>query len=88
MPYKYQCKFQADWLHESSPFKNWLAKGKTDYDAWSKLCKKNVNISTMGVGSLRSHAKSVKHMQLVKERDNWLGLLQMFHRVLGMQKYI
>lgn len=78
MPFKYQCKFQKEWLHESSPFTNWLERGKTDCDAWCKLCKKSINISTMGVGSLKSHTKSGKHIKVVKERDTCIGLPHFF----------
>ena len=59
--------FQESWL-DSTKYKSWLAQVPSDKNiARCFLCKKNTNVSIMGVIALESHAAGKKHTNLVEE---------------------
>lgn len=55
---KNKCKFNLEWMKTY----NWIrAVPNNEFSACCLLCNSNIDISSMGVSSLKSHAKSVKH---------------------------
>lgn len=64
-----KCKFQQKWLEEEQ-FKSWLkpVDGQPGF-AFCTVCKKNVQLCTMGVNALKSHMQSEKHKSAFKGRQ-------------------
>ena len=48
-------------------FSQWIIKDNNAQRAGCKLCRKVIDISTMGTSGLRSHMRSEKHKLLVKQ---------------------
>ena len=63
--------FQKTWL-ENPKYKLWLAVVPSDEKiARCILCKKDINVSVMGVSALEFHAAGKKHKSLIKERKQY-----------------
>ena len=63
--------FQKTWL-ENPIYKLWLAMVPSDEKtARCILCKKDINVSVMGVSALEFHATGKKHKSLIKERKQY-----------------
>lgn len=60
-----KCKFSDTWL-EKSEFSTWLKSVANVFEAYCILCKKAIKLGTLGVRALESHAKSDKHLTVVK----------------------
>lgn len=61
-----KCTFNELWL-EDGAFSSWLKPvANNRYQAYCTLCKKALELSSLGIKSLRSHAKSEKHKVAVK----------------------
>ncbi len=61
-----KCTFNGLWL-EDGAFCSWLKPVPNNrYQACCKLCKKALELSSLGIKSLQSHAKSEKHKVAVK----------------------
>ena len=45
-------------------YSRWIAKGSTPHVARCVLCSKDIDISTMAEGALRSHSRGTKHSNL------------------------
>ena len=57
---------------ENPKYKLWLALVPSDEKtARCILCKKDINVSAMGVSALESHATGKKHKSLMKERKQY-----------------
>ena len=66
-----KASFQEKWL-DNIKYKTWLAQAPSDKNtARCILCKKDINISTMGVSALESHAAGKRHTDLLNERKNY-----------------
>ena len=50
-------------------YKLWLTKRKNDNCAKRILCSKEIDLSTLGVNALDSHAKSKKRCDIAKNRS-------------------
>lgn len=61
-----KCKFNEAWMDNIS-FHHWL-KTVVDniFEAFCTVCKKRIQLRTMGVKALDSHTKSTKHMKYVQ----------------------
>ena len=63
--------FQETWL-DNIKYKIWLAQAPSDKNtARCILCKKDINISIMGVSALESHAAGKRHTDLLNERKKY-----------------
>lgn len=60
MSKNFKTYFQASWL-QSEKFSSWLKATTDPTKAHCVLCRKDFNLSTMGIGALHSHATSAKH---------------------------
>ncbi len=61
-----KCTFNELWL-EDGAFSYWLKPvANNRYQAYCTLCKKALELSSSGIKSLQSHAKSEKHKVAVK----------------------
>lgn len=61
-----KCQFNEAWL-EREEFRNWLEAAAGDrYAARCKVCRKIIQLGTLGVKALESHAKAGKHQIAVK----------------------
>ena len=49
---------------------NWIM----DTEVYCRFCKKSVDLSTMGEGALKSHAKSVKHTEIIAGKSKTPGI--------------
>lgn len=58
------CHFQTSWLNHPD-YKSWIQAGKMSTYAYCHLCRKDIDIKTMGESALRSHAKGQKHIDLI-----------------------
>ena len=56
--------FNEIWLKDSK-FSKWLRKAESKTKAECKLCRTVIDISSMGVSALNSHAKRSKHSQII-----------------------
>ena len=62
--------FQEKWL-DNIKYKTWLAQAPLDKNtARCILCKKDINISTMGVSAIQSHAAGKRHTDLLIEKKS------------------
>ena len=59
------CLFQTKWKSDPQ-FKDWIQETDNSHSAYCKLCKKNVDIKTMGRTALTSHMKGKKHLEIFK----------------------
>jgi len=57
------CAFNVKWL-ENDEYKQWIVMGQSKFKAKCTLCRKEIDISNMGEGALKSHKKSNKHLDL------------------------
>lgn len=57
-------KFSHEWL-DSQEFSDWVKPSEDKFKAECSLCKKSIDLTRMGISALRSHAKSLKHVQKV-----------------------
>lgn len=66
------CKFQKEWLNQPE-YEQWLAKNIDENDdgmtAYCKLCHVTISVKYDGVKILRKHARSIKHTQLDKNKQ-------------------
>ncbi|CAH0563016.1 unnamed protein product [Brassicogethes aeneus] len=87
-----RCYFKTDWLTDPN-FNLWVEECKSNSSViFCKICKKNVDISNMGVSALKSHMKSVKHIKLTTAINSTTNVAQYFqnHQLsnssLGIEK--
>lgn len=65
-----KCKFNDLWLLEDFA-KKWLSEVKDDkYKAYCKICRSKFDISHSGIGSIKTHAKGMKHKSLLNSLIN------------------
>ena len=62
------CHFQTSWLNHPD-YKSWIQAGKMSTYAYCHLCRKDIDIKTMGESALRSHAKGQKHIDLIGSQE-------------------
>lgn len=55
-----KCVFNDSWLEEER-YRGWLKKGDTVYEARCGVCKKIIQLGTMGHKALDSHSRAEKH---------------------------
>ena len=65
--------FQEEW-YTNKKYKLWISKSSNSAGARCTLCKKDIDISTMGSSALHSHAKGKKHVDRVEERSMGLDI--------------
>ena len=66
-----KASFQEKWL-DNIKYKTWLAQAPSDKNtARCILCKKDINISIMGVSALESHAAGKRYTDLLNERKKY-----------------
>ena len=58
------CVFNEVWLKDLK-FSKWLQKAESKTKTERKLCRTVIDISTIGVSALNSHAKQNKHSQII-----------------------
>ena len=51
------CAFNVKW-QENDEYKQWLVMGQSMFKTKCTLCRKEIDISNMGEGALKSHKKS------------------------------
>ncbi|XP_067234025.1 uncharacterized protein [Chanodichthys erythropterus] len=71
-----KCLFNDRWL-EDDKYKGWLKKTANLKEARCDLCKKNIQLGTMGQTALDSHAKCEKHKRYIADQSGSLPI-QMF----------
>ena len=64
-----QCHFHEIWLQKPE-FDAWLQQTKDDSKGHCKFCRKLFDISIMGIGAVKSHAKSKQHNQIMKHKQS------------------
>lgn len=62
-----KCSFNRLWL-DKEPYKQWLREdpGGNMHKAFCHVCKRDIDISSMGESALSSHCKGKKHTELMK----------------------
>lgn len=61
-----KCSFNACWLTKTE-YKSWLREVKGDlYKVFCVVCKKTMNLTSMGESALRSHSSGTKHQASMK----------------------
>lgn len=77
-----KCKFSDTWL-EKTEFRAWLRPVANNvFEAYCLVCKKAIKLGTLGVRALESHAKSEKHLTVVKGLQQTTAISQ-FCQVSG-----
>ncbi len=72
-----KCTFNGLWL-EDGAFSSWLKPvANNRYQAYCTLCKKALELSSLGIKSLQSHVKSEKHKVAVKGLQ-WVQAINQF----------
>lgn len=67
------CTFQNKWLAEDQ-FKGWLKKSEENMNAAvCSICKKTIDITSMGKTALTSHMKSKKHQEQLQFKSDSKG---------------
>ena len=73
-----KCKFNEAWREKES-FCHWLKPVDNNvYEAFCTVCKKRIQLGTMGVKALESHTKSSKHMNNMKAKDQTPSIAGVF----------
>ena len=73
-----KCKFNEAWRDKES-FRHWLKPVDNNvFEAFCTVCKKNIQLGTMGVKTLESHAKSNKHIHNMKVKDQTPSIAGVF----------
>ncbi len=73
-----KCTFNGLWL-EDGAFCSWLKPvANNRYQAYCTLCKKALELSSLGIKSLQSHANSEKHKVAVKGLQRVQAISQFF----------
>lgn len=69
-----KCKFAESWL-DMLDLKEWLqpAEGNTK-EAYCRMCKKRINIVSMGIKALRSHMRCASHKAAASRRERLLSV--------------
>lgn len=71
-----KCVFNEAWLAVSD-FRGWLEAVPTNrYEARCRLCKKTIQLGTLGVKALESHSKAEKHQLAVKSLERAQAITQ------------
>ena len=79
-----KCVFAEKWL-SSDRFGLWVAAHPTSrHKARCKLCRKDIDVSTMGESALVSHMAGKKHKEAVGRRQS-LPVTRFFHEAAGLQ---
>ena len=61
-----KCIFNMLWIDDGA-FKSWLKPvANNKYQAYCTLCKKTIELSSLGIQALNSHAKSERHKVSLK----------------------
>ena len=64
-----KCKFNETWMDRIA-YRKWLKPVKDHvYEAFCILCKKRIQLGTMGQGALDSHAKCGRHRDFVRAME-------------------
>lgn len=80
-----KCKFNNLWMDKIS-FRHWLKPVVGNvHEAYCTLCKKRIQLATMGVKALDSHAKSAKHENLLKLKDRTPSVSSVFPVTVASQ---
>ena len=69
----HECRFQSKWFDDPN-FKEWLGEGDSENEVKCTVCKRTIQLGSMGVGALRSHCgmgkrrndKPTKHEENMK----------------------
>ena len=68
-----KCSFNACWLTKTE-YKSWLREVKGDlHKAFCVVCKKTINLTSMGESALRSHSSGTKHQTSMKLDGSTVG---------------
>lgn len=70
------CKFQHEWLTKPH-FKEWLGQASKNTEAKCNVCMSIIDISSMGIGALKSHMKGKRHEKALESRKSALPLEQL-----------
>ena len=69
-----KCKFAESWL-DMPDFKEWLQPVEgNNKEPYCKICKKRINIVSMGIKALRSHMSCVSHKAAASRRERQLPI--------------
>lgn len=63
------CRFNEFWL-ENEKYKSWLTRGPNPRVAHCKVCRKDLQLFSMGESALSSHVKGKKHQDLMRRLQN------------------
>ncbi|KAL2098417.1 hypothetical protein ACEWY4_007624 [Coilia grayii] len=77
-----KCKFNEAWLDEQC-FRHWLKPGGSVFEAFSTVCRKKIQLGTMGLKALESHAKSFKHIKYMKIKEENPSIAAVFQATGG-----
>ena len=79
---KYKSKFLKEWLNIAK-YKLWLQECPSDSDkAFCKVCNSEFDMSNIGISSMDSHAKGLKHqkrMAIAKSYTQSNNITSFFH---------
>lgn len=81
-----KCKFNEGWL-DSVHYRKWLKPVVGNIcEAYCTMCKKKIQLGTMGVKALDSHAKSVKHANNAQAMEKTLPITARFPPANGAKE--
>ena len=73
MPKRNVTYFNENWFKDSR-FSSWIEKGQQNTSAKCKVCCKVIDLSSVGVSSLVSHASGNKHIKAMSSSSSSLSL--------------
>lgn len=79
-----KCKFQDAWLSDPQ-YNKWIERGSSSSEAKCKACKKTFAVQNMGEAAVKSHMKSKKHVDAVKDESSNASLRN-FLPAVGSQR--
>lgn len=65
------CKFNRDWLNDPE-YKDWLREVPDAKRAKCNLCQKDINLASMGISAVKSHARGDMHKKKMASKGQRL----------------
>ena len=65
--------FQDEWLCNDK-YSKWVVKTNQPSEAFCIICRKNIDVSIIGVSVLESHAAGVKYKKLISARKSTVDI--------------
>ena len=77
--------FNNEWLKDKK-YSSWLQPGSTQSTFYCTMCKKETNLSNMGISALNSHIKSKKHVKVTASKTTQSSIFSSFASSSNTQK--